>query len=325
MFQEGAPNTNHLFLAKLARAGCLKTVCTTNFDLLLERAFEAEGLERGRDYEVIYKDEDFTHLRAQAAGPVRILKLHGSVEDPYEMAITLRQVARKGFSPGIHHAIRHLFSEGDHERVLILGYSCSDIFDISPGIRGIRESRKLVTLIEHHPTEENRDKPAWTREDIRASAIKNPFEDFMGGERVYCGTDEFVRDLWARLLTDSYVKPERASTFWERYVEEWDREVRHPERQACHHLAGRLLDFLEDYPGAVTCFERGLEAARQLADEGQRLLCLTALGNTHMDAGEYPKARSCYKQGLRIAKRQKDRGSEAAILGGLGRLSCRLG
>jgi NAD-dependent SIR2 family protein deacetylase len=38
MFDGGAPNTSHLFLAQLVRLGRISTVCTTNFDTLLERA-----------------------------------------------------------------------------------------------------------------------------------------------------------------------------------------------------------------------------------------------------------------------------------------------
>jgi hypothetical protein len=45
------PNTNHRWLAKLVRAGKLKTIYTTNFDQLIENALLIEGLEPKRDYD----------------------------------------------------------------------------------------------------------------------------------------------------------------------------------------------------------------------------------------------------------------------------------
>ena len=43
IFQNGEPNTNHILIAKLAKNGYLKTIFTTNFDLLIEKALEKEG------------------------------------------------------------------------------------------------------------------------------------------------------------------------------------------------------------------------------------------------------------------------------------------
>jgi hypothetical protein len=56
IFSLGEPNTNHVLLAKLVKQGFLKTLCTTNFDTLIEKAFEAEGLHRGNGYQVFSKE-----------------------------------------------------------------------------------------------------------------------------------------------------------------------------------------------------------------------------------------------------------------------------
>src|SRR5262245_7600161 len=60
IFAEGLPAANHTWLARLARRGYLTTVITTNFDALIEAAFEHEGLQREKDYQVLHREEDFT-------------------------------------------------------------------------------------------------------------------------------------------------------------------------------------------------------------------------------------------------------------------------
>ena len=50
IFDLGKPNTNHFLLAKSAKAKYVKTICTTNFDQLIEKAFESEGLIRKDDF-----------------------------------------------------------------------------------------------------------------------------------------------------------------------------------------------------------------------------------------------------------------------------------
>ena len=62
VFEQGVPNTNHFFIAKLARNGYLKVICTTNFELLIEDALRNEGLEKGRDFEVYCDEEQFSGI-----------------------------------------------------------------------------------------------------------------------------------------------------------------------------------------------------------------------------------------------------------------------
>jgi hypothetical protein len=69
------------------------------------------------------------------------------------MAITLQQVAAKILSAQRMAVIEHIFSEGAHQNVLVLVYSCSDVFDISPQIAAIREYHKKVIYIDHYEDE----------------------------------------------------------------------------------------------------------------------------------------------------------------------------
>jgi hypothetical protein len=88
------PNTNHTFLAKLAAAGKVRTIVTTNFDQLIEKALKNEGKIEERDYDVLYREEEFEKIN-WAQDRIRLIKLHGSIHDKQAMAITLRRVAQK--------------------------------------------------------------------------------------------------------------------------------------------------------------------------------------------------------------------------------------
>ena len=62
IFNIGKPNNNHLLLAKLVKAKKLQTICTTNFDIFIETAFKTEGLVRGVDFNVFYRESDFKNI-----------------------------------------------------------------------------------------------------------------------------------------------------------------------------------------------------------------------------------------------------------------------
>jgi hypothetical protein len=189
------PNANHAFLAELVAAGKVKTIVTTNFDQLMERALRNKGQIEKSDYDVLYREEEFLKID-WAQDHIRLIKLHGSIHDKQAMAITLGKVAQKKLSEGTANIIRHVYTQGNHEQVLILGYSCSDVFDLSPQIEALEGSLKGVFLVEHSG---GRDV-----EDIRLREDKNPFKAFKNGKRLYLNTDDTVRALWESTLSEPH-------------------------------------------------------------------------------------------------------------------------
>lgn len=65
IYDQGIPNTNHILLAKLIKAGKIKTIVTTNFDKLLERALAMKPNEmiQDIDYDLLYKEQDFESIK----------------------------------------------------------------------------------------------------------------------------------------------------------------------------------------------------------------------------------------------------------------------
>jgi len=133
-------NTNHIFIANLMKSGKVNTVVTTNFDRLIEEELQC-GEPRWRekkDYDVFYLER----TKGDQPGysdinwgrrPIkpRIIKIHGSMHARDELAITLARVAGETFSTARTSVLEHVFAGDIHRQVLILGYSCSDVFDIT--------------------------------------------------------------------------------------------------------------------------------------------------------------------------------------------------
>lgn len=198
VFNAGEPNANHLLIAKLAKLGYIRTIVTTNFDLLIERALEKEGLCENEDFRVFRSEEeficlDFENLAAELRDAIAVFKIHGSADREESLRATLHAIASNALSPARMDIIRYLFSRGDHDRVLVLGYSCTDFFDITPQIESLRdEPLKEVILVQHASSESLRF--ADNVEDVRNKKERNPFKRF-SGKRVICNTDVITSGL----------------------------------------------------------------------------------------------------------------------------------
>lgn len=143
IFQKGEPNANHIFIARLAKYGFLKIIITTNFDMLIEKALEREGLERDKHYLVYYSEKQFLTGDLQKTWwdrRIKVFKLHGSVEDMESIRTTIKAITNRRLSSIRATLIRNIFLNlnARYKQVLILGYSCSDLFDISSHIEDIR-------------------------------------------------------------------------------------------------------------------------------------------------------------------------------------------
>jgi len=120
-----APNEAHLWLATLAKAGKLKAIITTNFDTLIERAFERMGVP----LKVLVDPEDFIEYITnqdfldEINSPCILVKLHGTASRPKTCVDTLAQ-RKQGLHPNI---TRFIDSIGLNTFWIILGYSGADL------------------------------------------------------------------------------------------------------------------------------------------------------------------------------------------------------
>ena len=76
-FQGKEPGDAHRRVIALVRDSLVRVIVTTNFDQLLEKALEAEGLE----FDSVYSSEDLANIRPREHSPCRIVKLHGDYKN----------------------------------------------------------------------------------------------------------------------------------------------------------------------------------------------------------------------------------------------------
>jgi tetratricopeptide (TPR) repeat protein/NAD-dependent SIR2 family protein deacetylase len=293
IFQQGTPNTNYALIAHLAKAGYFETIFTTNFDLLIERAIEKEGLIRDKDFRVYYDEKQFSGIDFEKIddGIIRIFKLHGTVEARESIRTTLKAVASKTLSEKRMNLIRHLFSTGSHQKVLILGYSCSDDFDITPQIQSLEGSQKEIIFIDHSMKGEK-------TENIKTKDDKNPFKRFTG-TRVICDTNKFTEKLWKSMRHEKY-EPLIYKTEWNwvEFVDQWATGLKYLK----YFLSGSICNIISNFQRAIEYYQQTLEITKTLKVKLLEAECYSGLGNAYHGLGNLQQAIGYYKQALKIAK-----------------------
>ena len=311
IYKAGEPNTNHILIARLAENGYLKTIFTTNFDLLIEKALEKEGLKRNRDFEVYYDEEQFSGIDFENIGDeiIRIFKIHGSVDNKESIRTITKAVASKTLSDKRTDVIRYLFSTGKHRTILILGYSCSDLFDITPQIQSIEENQKEIIFVEHSNEE--------YIEDIKIKDHNNSFKKF-SGKRIKCNTDKFVKHLWNPFKENigAYVIVE-STVEWKRYVDDWDKGLEE-NKGIKYYIIGSVFSGISSFNKSIKYYKEALEIAKDTGDKVLEPRCCGGLGYSYYRKGDLNKAIEYYKEALEIAKDTGDKVGESRCYVGLG-------
>ena len=225
----GEPNDNHYFLAELMKHDYVNWIYTTNFDLHFENAY---GPDFNKDVVSLYNPEDsgkhdkngincFEKMVKDDPNQRVYVKLHGCVkqfEEDDMIGTLLVKVASKKQVELIKKPIEMLFTTEDggknfHDAVLVMGYSCSDVYDIVKHIREIcsdkNVNRKKVYLLMHQAEDEKpyaeKHQYFFNRYLDENSKRKNPFVTYDGkasisfdGYVIYCNTSVFVKMLSER-------------------------------------------------------------------------------------------------------------------------------
>lgn len=299
VFKEGQPNTTHRFIAQLIKHGFITTVVTTNFDLLIEKSLAELGLFEGRDYDKYSSENDFGKVDWNNKR-IKLIKIHGCISKKDEVAITLQLVANRAHSTNKNHMIHRIFSKDVHETILVMGYSCSDIFDISPQLQTMVNNHSNVLFIEHLLSSEDFD---FTLEDLALKPIKNPFTNFKGGQRVVINTDRFIELLWNALIPHTnyqFIKHPKVS--WQNFIDSWFAAAEKVNPGVPHHLAGRLLSRISENEAALRHFEKGIAVALQINDLESYGSELGNLAMSYISLSRYPEAKNLLEQSLRICK-----------------------
>ncbi len=309
IFEGATPNDNHRFLAKLLVTGRTKTLCTTNFDDLLENAIKEEGWEQDKDYLLISDLRSFNSVNWDSSIP-KVIKIHGSINNREEMAITLRQVASHQVFEPRKKAIEYLFNSGSHSHVLVAGYSCSDIFDISPQIESL-SSKKTIFFVEH-------DTKSNSIEELGNKKNKNPFRKYKG-IRLLANTDMVVSDLAVMSGAEfGKDKSKLDSSSALECVQSWVELFDAQSRQAyLNGICASLYKSLSMYQNALKYYYRALDSFDNPLLQG-RVLADAATSQYHL--GDYESAIKFNLASLKISRVTVDKESGAGCLGSLSQI-----
>lgn len=310
IFSNGEPNTNHELIAELITKGFVNTVLTTNFDLLIEKALLSKGFENGKQFEVYNTEEDFGNVKWDTQ-KVKIIKIHGCVSNKEEMAITLEAVASKRISQNKSELIKSFFSNKINPFVCVLGYSCSDLFDITPQIELIEKEGSEVYFIDH-----SNKVSLFAIEDIALRKTKNPFQNFKG-TRILINADTFIKKVWESILTTPYIY--KSSSFsWKENTAKWLNQSIEYSIGIKNHIAGRLFYDIGEYEYSVKQWEQGIAIAQK---EGNQLFFYSQLGNLGMAfnaLGKYKEAKKCLQESVSACNDIGNMQGEIAQLQALG-------
>lgn len=295
IFSKGTPNKSHQFIALLIKLGLVKNVITTNFDTLLEKALYEFNILKDLHYNVFSTESDFANIDWKN-NSTKLIKIHGCISHKEEIEITLDLVARKYVSQNKHNIISSFFSKSVNPFVLFLGYSCSDVFDISPQIESHLNNQSEIIFIEHC-FDENK----FQKENIDIKEFKNPFMNY-SGIRFYYNTDLLIANLWKYFSNEDFPKSLKPSINWEENINLWINKATEYSEGIKNQLSARLFCDIGEYNTAIRIWEKGLEIAQT---EGNQFLFYSLLGNLGMSLnaiGKFNEAKACLEKSCKACK-----------------------
>lgn len=124
LFENKNPSEGYDDLIQLIKNGFIETVFSTNLDTLLERALTRAGLIPSVDFVVVVNGRDSPEVITQQINssyvPIKIIKLHGSLEFPTSYAFSQKGVF------DFENQIKPIFSQLINQSLIIVGYSGQD-------------------------------------------------------------------------------------------------------------------------------------------------------------------------------------------------------
>jgi len=324
LFKEGESNAAHHFIAKLAKYDFVKTIITTNFDLLLENALEAENI----NYEKYFDEKQFAKVKFDnIENNVVLIKIHGCAKYLNSVRTTLQMIARKQLFEERMKIMKYLLSNGTHNKVLFLGYSFSDIFDINVMIKkiGKEKNKKDILIIEH-------EKSGYIEKDLNkidenssfeSDNIALLFQDYKG-KRIKCNTDQFIKNQWLKRITifGEYNQFKSEKINWERFISSWFYQVE--SKGYNNYIVGSIFDYIGNSQKAINYFNNALEELEG-TDKNGLLNCCTSLGASYLNLHSYIEAIDLYKLSLKLANEISNKKAEIISYLGLGSTNLAIG
>src|ERR1051326_97762 len=302
------PNGLHEFIAaQLARRAI---AVTTNFDSLIERAYDRLGGPLTQMCRVGGRDGSPHRFDDSRVKDGCLLKLHGSLwlrtADPIRytrshasLGATLDALGRGIGTPGLEPMKEACLRKAIRDRILVVfGYSGSDDFDVLPSLGRMLGNARGVVWIKH--LSEHRTRML----DIRDAEIPEAFRSFVGGAVIMGVTADVLRDVLGVDLTVYPIAPrpdiamQLAQIALYDSFRGWHRAI----------VIGRLAEIATQPRMAARYYEKAAEMARRrVGDVGERAhargYALARLGHIHREAGRNAQSLESLRQARAISRR----------------------
>lgn len=279
IFEDGAPNKNHELVARLILKGYLSNILTTNFDAMLERSIHS--LNDKQDLRILYNEQQFNAVNLNSNKVPVVCKIHGGIQEPASIRTILSLIAKSEFIQSRSQILDYFFRTSNKD-VLVLGYSCSDVFDVNPFIESL-SSKIRVIVVNHHIN------------DFKIEKLREPFDRFSGNQ-ITCNTDVIIDYLWNQLIGTKYVETENINQDWQREISEWIHGINSAQRL---YLAGDILLAVSEPSKSVELLRQGLNKS---SDRKLRAHILLSLASAQSLTGDYSEVAKLCEESLPILK-----------------------
>jgi tetratricopeptide (TPR) repeat protein len=276
IFRASSPNNNHKLFSILAKSGFVRLIVTTNFDQLIERSLIENSMASCLQ---ISCDEEEIKMTLAGENKVNLIKIHGCISKPNSIRTTLEMISNIKLTEKRKGAIEHIFKGGNHKKVLVMGYSCSDI-DIVPQIQDMANNHIDILYIHHRPgnqyciyglDEPLSNFPIEDRQEI--TKVQNAFGNYSGCI-VSCDTDLFVSDFLKALgFTGKYpaVRKDDRIIAMKKVAERWFKD-RPGVTGGDIGLIANIYDSLMDYQKSLSLHLQRIESVDWLKNKQKYFL-----------------------------------------------------
>ncbi|KKM83625.1 hypothetical protein LCGC14_1307520 [marine sediment metagenome] len=339
------PNAIHLFLANMIMR--YNYVITTNFDYLIEIALKKKLniFPSFHDYHkkvmVIITKEDY---QKKVSFQFPIIKIHGSKWDVIKGRLTkdslvttisaLGREREKGETFAIEPYKKPLINEVMNGRdLVIMGYSGSDDFDISPMLKELSNMKKIIWIEHDHNLTPGKEeiykyKSVEDLSGLRSSelpkldkllvelASKKNVEVY----KIKAKTIDFVKEQLAPIFKESFellqTDAQEISSFGD-YMQETHFNV---STSSKYRLAHELFYELGDIESAERTAQQGLNNSKEEGHEINNNYFTNALGLVNLSKGDYDIALEHFEKSLKLAENLNQTVEKIGILVNIGYL-----
>jgi tetratricopeptide (TPR) repeat protein len=262
IYNLGKPNLNHYLIAHLSLLGHVKVIITTNFDTLIEQAFEKIGNTK---FKVYITQKQIKNIDLGYNGTI-IIKIHGCVSSIQTIATTLKRVSGVNSYDYRKKVVQNIFCGIDQNRILSMGYSFSDAFDITPAIEGCPNKETQVYILDHKP-ELN------IVQNISVLKDTHPIKKFKNSKKFDTNFDSLIIEIWRKFVDqnpatinqtlDANYK-ENINNRVSKIVKNWVIEVeREFSISAFHSMIAGIYIKVSNYPKAKYHYKKAISIAKE--------------------------------------------------------------